>query len=49
MTIVVALFQTLINDLIERLKSFRIDCIRWQHKEINMAVVVIIITDVAAS
>ncbi len=48
-TIVVAPFRALVDDLVGRMKKARIDCLEWQHGEVNAAAVVVVSADIAAS
>ena len=41
-TIVVAPFRALTDDLVGRMKKAKIECLKWWHGEVNMAAVVVI-------
>lgn len=47
--IVVAPFQVLVDNLIKQLKESKINYIKWQHRERNLAAVIIVSTDIMAS
>ena len=46
-TIVVVLYQALINDLVGRIRVSGIECIKWKHEENNPAAVVVVSADMA--
>jgi superfamily II DNA helicase RecQ len=48
-TIVVAPFRALVNDLVDRLKRTGIDCMEWKNGETNPAALVVVSADVAGS
>jgi len=48
-TIVVAPFRALVDDLVDRLKKAGIDCLEWRPGEVNPAAVVVVSADFAAS
>ncbi|KAH7020666.1 hypothetical protein B0J12DRAFT_635351, partial [Macrophomina phaseolina] len=47
--VVVVPFRALVGDVLRRLRSSGIDCLEWQHGEVNPAAVVVVSADVAAS
>ena len=48
-TIVVAPFRALVNDLVDRLKKAGIDCMEWKNGETNPAALVVVSADAAGS
>ena len=48
-TIVVAPFRALVNDLVNRLKRMGIDCLEWTGRENNAAAIVVVSADIAGS
>ncbi|KAJ9633673.1 hypothetical protein H2199_009285 [Coniosporium tulheliwenetii] len=48
-TVVVVPYRALVEDLVDRLKRARIDCLEWKPGEVNPAAVVVVSADIAAS
>ncbi|KAL2349584.1 hypothetical protein BJ546DRAFT_828969, partial [Cryomyces antarcticus] len=48
-TIVVAPFRALVDDLVDRLKKRGIDCLEWKPGEVNPAAVVVVSADMVAN